>query len=544
MSHPERPLRMDKMSPNYALKHQRKVWRAVLNKYCKLRDHEKSYLADATTADQKYNASSFASIRSTVADSGEENHIAGNQQLSSFSTQSMIKESDQQTFPEIIVNMSTSNSHQKVENWLANHFPSMELGASQAPQIVMSELNENYDRLRFQQRQNMILSKKDDEDSLLSVDTAKYILSNRNKNNSSNRVRATTTIQQFALASKRISKLRNNSKIPPAILLDACKDENSKEITKQNLTVSRHSTPDKEKRWKRRKVFKKTVKKRTLFHRKSVTSRASNGSQEFEQSLHKKCRVVKMMKSGSKQIQWIESNLRKNETETSSSEDEKIFQHKTKRSRHRRPTMSDTLNCDTSPCRKGSSSQWIEESLESIDSTLENKTPDKSHNNVTSNLSSLFAVENDNITNSTKINNATFDNVSTKTTGKSSIYKTNSVYDPSRSVLVYTPKHIDPSLPLSDRIRITVKDLDLSQVTKPRHLLEFQEFNYLVHPNSTVRFYPSDSEEDVPKPALSAKLLQMIAEDSESFDDDDPILVYNPRNLNRLNLREVLYTCD
>lgn len=310
-------------------------------------------------------------------------------------------------------------------------------------------------------------------------------------------------------------------------------DDEAKTINKGHVPILRHLTPDKGKERKRKKVFKKTVKKRILYRRMSCSSKTSNVSQEYEQSLRKNysVRKIPLISSGKKQIQWIESNA-----DTTSSDENLFVQKNTKRARRRRSVINTTLNIDKSGFTEGASTQWIEEPLESITSIHEENTPHK--------LSKSLSVGNNSITNSNKISNLSFDATHMDGTEKSNMRKTNSIYEPTRSILVYTPSHIEPSLPLSDRVRITVKDLDLSRITKQHHLSEFQKFNYLIHPNSTVRFYPSDSEDDIPKPALSAKVLQMIAEDSESFDDDDPILIYNPRNLHRLNLREVPYNCD
>ncbi|XP_053693595.1 uncharacterized protein LOC128741654 isoform X2 [Sabethes cyaneus] len=475
-------------------------------KYCKIRDQDTRTVVDVRKTDHDSNEAN--EVNTTVAYCLQEDPNAEDQQLSGIPKKKRCW--DKPCVPQCVEKFEDQStklnelSQKKVENWLADNFPGVEQTNPQAPKMAMCELNRNCDEIKLQLEQNMAVSNNDDEDSLLSVDTAKYILSNRNKSNNINKVRATTTIQQFALASNRttnaklslINLNRNVTKTPPLAMYKESRGEKSSAMYKQHVSTSRYSTPEKDRTRKRRKVFKKT---------------------EYEKSLQKKYHVTKIspMKSAGKQMQWIESNLPKS-TGTSSSEDETLVRKQPRRTRRRRSVTQKALKGDASPCRKSGSSEWFEESLESIASSHEDTMP-----------------------HSSKINNSNLN-----TTRNSSICRSNSIYDPARSILVYVPRQIEPSLPSSDRIRVTVKDLDLSQVTKPHHLQEFQKFNYLIHPNSTVRFYPSDSDDDFPKPALSAKLLQMIAEDSESFDEDDPILVYNPRTLNRLNLREIPYNND
>lgn len=115
-------------------------------------------------------------------------------------------------------------SQRKVENWLANNFACMGRDFSLAHELAISGRFENSDAMKFRRKQNITVSNTDDEDSLLSVDTAKYILSNRNKNKIMSKGRAKSNIRQLALASSRISNanlsvMNFNRNVPKASLI-------------------------------------------------------------------------------------------------------------------------------------------------------------------------------------------------------------------------------------------------------------------------------------------------------------------------------------
>uniref|UniRef100_A0A182QCG4 Uncharacterized protein n=1 Tax=Anopheles farauti TaxID=69004 RepID=A0A182QCG4_9DIPT len=107
-------------------------------------------------------------------------------------------------------------------------------------------------------------------------------------------------------------------------------------------------------------------------------------------------------------------------------------------------------------------------------------------------------------------------------------------------LVVYRPKEIRPNLPFTERISLRVGDLNLTGVTKKHHLDMFEKFDYRVHPNSSICFYPSDSSD-------TADERNEEVDDSStenSYDDDDPILTFNPHRLKLLRVVEVPYRPD
>lgn len=155
----------------------------------------------------------------------------------------------------------------------------------------------------------------------------------------------------------------------------------------------------------------------------------------------------------------------------------------------------------------------------------------------TTNLTALFSGVNEKITNSTEINNTTTSSTRSK---KSSSQNVSGYPDESNSIVVYAPKAIQSDIGPDESVRITYADLTLDGVTKRRHLEKFKKFNHIIHPNSTIRFFPSDSEDDAPSSNVT-KTTQ-FDDDDESFDEDDPILTFNPRQTDRLNVLEFPYS--
>lgn len=92
-------------------------------------------------------------------------------------------------------------SHEKVENWLFNRSAGTALQMTQGKETRMTEKNEDGERMKYHRKQHLTVSSKDDEDSLFSVDTAKYILSNKNRKNSSySKIKVTTMIKQYTVS--------------------------------------------------------------------------------------------------------------------------------------------------------------------------------------------------------------------------------------------------------------------------------------------------------------------------------------------------------
>lgn len=342
-----------------------------------------------------------------------------------------------------------------------------------------------------------------------------------------------------------------------------------------------------EKPSKRKKVFKKTVKKSSL---KSPSSKGSTtGSQQYEKALKACITVKKVPHPKSRRIHWLEtSNVNKSSSSSTDDESDEVFNRVTrskakgpsKRDYRERTNSRSSVTPELSPRKKPMSSQRIVESspgktvdrelLDPFESIclsptkrisktpaprIENyKSPTKQISkpqvsqqvnktiDQTANLTALFSAANEKITNSTEIANST---VSSQRSTKSGTYWNRNACgypDESRSIVVYQPKQIQPDKGANDSVRITYADLTLEGVNKPRHLEKFKTFNYLIHPNSTVRFFPSDSEEDGPARSMTTITNAPSEDDSdESFDDDDPILTFNPRENGRLNVIEYPY---
>ncbi|XP_058461942.1 DNA ligase 1-like [Malaya genurostris] len=577
------------------------IWRTIMDKYSKTGDTKDFKFNDidklyGEPSDENQQANEVES--SDGDDSDQENREEMNKQLSVVveKRKRRWQRSGLSKLMESIEDQSQQFnmlSQEKVENWLSSQFDGIAREMTQGQETVMTERNEDGDRMRFHRKQQLTVSTKDDEDSLFSVDTAKYILSNRGKNNSYSKVRVTTTIQQFTLATRNSNgklhpKLHSISAFPaineehlPSLgvnravaksdsVFETAESQsfmNDSELKLAMKPLKRTPPAEVDKKSKRKKVFKKTMKKRSSSRKGSKSSKASSASREYEQALQSGACVKKvpLVKSKKKQIRWMETSYselspRNNKKDddadsSSSSEPDEVFtrskaKQKTppKRELRRRRRTSES---DSSPRKKPHSPRQktaIERSLvapfEAICLSPTKKSPKARERldftaqiDQTTNMTALFMAANDKITNSTEINNVT---------SCCSTYISNTTAIPSRSwgrndqtrcLLVYKPRQIEPNCAADERIRITVDDLDLANVTKPRHLEKFKKFNYLIHPNSSVRFYPSDSEEDIPQTGQSTAT--SMTDEDESFDEDDPILTFNPRNTDRLNVMEV-----
>ncbi|XP_053677630.1 uncharacterized protein LOC128727717 [Anopheles nili] len=98
-----------------------------------------------------------------------------------------------------------------------------------------------------------------------------------------------------------------------------------------------------------------------------------------------------------------------------------------------------------------------------------------------------------------------------------------------QGTVVYRPKSIHQSLPRNAaKICINSNDLDLNAVTCPSRRKKFENFNRLIHPNSTLVYYMSESDEE-PESKEKALSVKSNAQDEMSEDDDDPILTFRPQ---------------
>lgn len=484
-------------------------------------------------------------------------------------------------------------SHEKVEKWLFGQRGPLNM--TQANETVMTERNADGDRMKYHRKQQVTVSRSiDDADSLYSVDTAKYILQNKRDRNTTSKIKVTTMIKQYTISTNSSNalairpNLHSISNFPiineepsTSLLHKTSKSDSAFETgedqtqnrSNERSTVSQPSKStkppvvEKPEKGKRKKVFKKTVKKSVI---KSPSSKGSAvTSQKYEEALKSCVNVKKVPNPKSRRIHWQETS---HILDSSSDESDGVFtrntRSKTKPSSKRdlrsstKSSSRSSATPERSPRKKATSPRKrVNSPRKNVDRDLllpfeaiclspskrnakppsqvttqqMNKTVDQ-----TTNLTALFSGANEKITNSTEINNTTaFSNRSVKS--NSSWNRNATEYpDEARSIVVYEPKTIQPNLGPKDVVRINYADLKLEQVTKPRHLDKFKTFTCLIHPNSTVRFFPSDSEEDLPA-SSKANTLPLDDDDDESYDEDDPILTFNLRDSGRLKVLEYPY---
>lgn len=508
-------------------------------------------------------------------------------------------------------------SHEKVENWLLNRSAaagSVNREISQGQETTILEKNEDGDRMKFHRKQHLTVSTKDDEDSLYSVDTAKYILSNKNKNSRSQIKVYKQVIKQYTMISTangangtvhpKLHSISNFPIIPEeqislsATHADLRHRSDSAIETGGGTSMEQMSklVPSKSSNNRapasRKKVFKKTMKKKPPAKERSVTptksrtvaTKPSPPAQVMERALRNGAKVKKVPvetrptkpAAKTRRIHWKETSISERSvnrgsthnsgsSSSSSSEDDEnneVFtrskaRQKTppKRETRRRPTRRNNAssNSDSSPTKLRTSPNQRQTRSKNLDKDLvapfeaislsPRKQIELTTNNTinqTTNMTALFSGANEKISNSTEIN-ATTSNPGTasfaNSTASSRAARIPGFPDQSRCLVVYEPPQIQPELAPDARVRIQMADLNLAGVTKQRHLEKFAKFSYYIHPNSSVRFFPSDSEDDEPAPAAPISLNS--SDEDISYDDDDPILTFNPRYTDRLNVVEV-----
>ncbi|EDS31277.1 conserved hypothetical protein [Culex quinquefasciatus] len=531
--------------------------------------------------------------------------------------------------PTVQINML---SHEKVENWLLNRSAaagSLNREISQGQETTILEKTVDGDRMKFHRKQHLTVSTKDDEDSLYSVDTAKYILSNKNKNSRSQIKVYKQVIKQYTMISTangangtahpKLHSISNFPIIPEEQLSlsashadvrhrsDSAIETGGGTSMEQMSKLVSDRDPSKSSNTRapaasRKKVFKKTMKKKPTAKERSVTptkprtanNKSSPPAQVMERALRNGAKVKKIpaetrttkpattAAAKNRRIHWKETSIsgrsatrgssQNTASSSSSSEDEEnneVFTRSKsrqksppKRETRRRPTRRNNAssNSESSPPKAQTPprrqptptksrqlrSKNLEKDLvapfEAI-SLSPRKRLDLTTNNTinqTTNMTALFSGANEKITNSTEIN-ATTSNPGTtsfaNSTASSKAARIPGFPDQSRCLVVYEPRQIQTELPPDARMRIQMSDLNLTGVTKPRHLEKFAKFNYYIHPNSSVRFFPSDSEDDEP---VAVPPVSINSSDEDiSYDDDDPILTFNPRYTDRLNVVEV-----
>lgn len=460
-------------------------------------------------------------------------------------------------------------SHLKVENWLFQQ-DTGSFDMTQNRETIVTEKNADGDSMRFYRKQEVTVSRDaDDADSLSTIDEKKYILQNTKDRNVTSKIKV---IQTFKIRTNSSNAFAMRPKLHSISSFPICEEEpeaSTSWFRKQSKSDSAFETgedqfqnrsrgqpPKKliptldpmaafqsDRGNRRKKVFKKTIKKKPALH---SPSKNRIGTEQYESALQQHSGPVK--KVATRRIHWQElSNI----AESSSDESDAQAPARTTRSKakasKRELRSSRSMTPEWSP-RKRSPRKKANSPRKIVDGELIGNfnsiclSPRKKANNVqpppprpkqasldqtSTNLTALFSSANDKIANSTGVSHNT-----------TSFSNRSMIPDVSRGIVVFKPKTIQPEASTDARIRITAQDLDLDQVAKERHLASFRKFNHVIHPNSSVLFFPSDSEDDEP---LTTKTTTTTTDGDLSFDDDDPILTFKPRNTGRLNVMEYRY---
>uniref|UniRef100_A0AAG5CTC9 Uncharacterized protein n=1 Tax=Anopheles atroparvus TaxID=41427 RepID=A0AAG5CTC9_ANOAO len=470
-------------------------------------------------------------------------------------------------------------SHEKVENWLRNHMHS-----------ITGHYNVHY---QSQQVTTVTETCMDaDADSLYSVDTAQYIRSNKQI---SNKVKVTTMIKQYAVTSSirhgRLNSLgsiyddrshANAQRLSlPALGRLQSKSESSCDV-KKLLPASAHpfpldhhqphpqrhppALPADPARRTRKKVFKKTLPRK----RPAATSDGARGQpsvtspqlrydqrEVYEKALEQCARLKKAKTRRTPCRRVTRRHASRGYTSTSSSEGDNrledsdnndVFRGGPSREKPsaipRKELFVQIVDIATapppsdghqrvappkpflpSPAKTSPTEREIVEPFQSITlSASKRKRPQPAGPVQVAGAGSQKAQGQE------------------RAKKRVGIQADGCYHD--EGLVIYRPKTIRPHLPASERIVLRMEDLTLDGVEKERHLVKFRDFNYRVHPNSTVCFYPSDSDSDEEWPEPSVSRTAPGAGNSEtenSYDDDDPILTFHPRKTNLLNVVEVPY---
>uniref|UniRef100_A0A182P3G5 Uncharacterized protein n=1 Tax=Anopheles epiroticus TaxID=199890 RepID=A0A182P3G5_9DIPT len=445
-------------------------------------------------------------------------------------------------------------SQEKVENWLRNHM-----------HTITGNYNVHY---QTQQVTTVTETRMDaDADSLYSVDTAQYIRSNKQI---SNKLKVTTMIKRYSVTSsvRRLTTLgigldeqqKQDAQVARLSLPAPRTRSQTKEMydALKNEGMLRYNPPQKispeqppKNQRNRRKVFKKTIPRKRPGASCSADrsfQHSSPGNQQqrqqpfdrdqmYAKALAECARLKKNKPAYRRKVSKRFANRMQNASSTTSSSDtdsdDVFFAPVSASSRLKQPAATPQTNKPQSP---------------STPSIL--KTPEKNVSpSKTSPTERAILEPFQSITLSASKRAKPAGPVCAKP-GRSGpakkrvgIQRDGCYHE--EGLIIYRPKTIRPNCPATERINLRVHDLTLTGVTKQRHLDKFQDFNYNIHPNSTVSFYPSDSsdsseENGAAGGSASKGKLNGTANDT-SLDDDDPILTFRPRDTNMLNVVEIVH---
>uniref|UniRef100_A0A182LXC6 Uncharacterized protein n=1 Tax=Anopheles culicifacies TaxID=139723 RepID=A0A182LXC6_9DIPT len=447
-------------------------------------------------------------------------------------------------------------SHEKVENWLRNHMHS-----------ITGHYNVHY---KTEQVTTVTETRMDaDADSLYSVDTAQYIRSNKQI---SNKLKVTTTIKQYSVTSsvRRLASLgfildepKNDTEtarlslpLPRTLTKSDSVCDVKKPLPQYNCaawrkigndkphrqTAAPSNEPTADRRERRRKVFKKTIPRKkpiTLADRPLVSSPTSakqryDPEQVYAKALEQCAKMKKTKPVSQRKVSKRFANRMQNTSTSSSSQSDsdEVFFNPVSSCERPMASSGAKLVPQTANIINTQPPKVVAQARKSL-------TPSK-----TSPTEREIVEPFESITlSASKRQRAKPGLVSASTTPSKSAKKRIGIQSDGcyheEGLIIYRPQTIDPDLPTTERINLRMEDLTLTGVTKKRHLDKFREFNYFVHPNSTVCFYPSDSSDSVDDRSNVLRHSLDAPTTDNSYDDDDPILTFRPRNTNRLDVVEI-----
>ncbi|XP_058129909.1 uncharacterized protein LOC131286928 [Anopheles ziemanni] len=460
-------------------------------------------------------------------------------------------------------------SHEKVENWLRNHMHS-----------ITGQFNVHY---QAQQVTTVTETCMDaDADSLYSVDTAQYIRSNKQI---SNKVKVTTMIKQYAVTSSirhgRLNSLgsiyddHSNSATQRMLTRAHSKSDSSCDVMRQITAMPPHTIPidhrqhhqrhlpqpepaaSDYKRRTRKKVFKKTLPRK----RPTVTGEAARGNpvtspqlrydqrEVYEKALEQCARMKKAKARRTPCRRVTRRQTSRMYASTSSSEGENRLDDSDNNdvfragpSQRVKPILVPRKNLFI-PNAVSPSSPPTPQPSNSQQAVPLNTPPPATKSSPTEReivepfqSITLSASKRKRPQPAGPAVQSVAGQQSRERPKKQIGIQLDGCYH-DEGIVIYRPKTIRPHLGAHERILLRMEDLTLDGVVKERHLVKFRDFNYRVHPNSTVCFYPSDSDSDDCLSDVESK-----NNDTEnSYDDDDPILTFHPRKTNMLNVVEVPY---
>uniref|UniRef100_A0A182W327 Uncharacterized protein n=1 Tax=Anopheles minimus TaxID=112268 RepID=A0A182W327_9DIPT len=441
-------------------------------------------------------------------------------------------------------------SHEKVENWLRNH---------------MHSISSHYDvHYKTKQVTTVTETRMDaDADSLYSVDTAQYIRSNKQ---TSNKLKVTTMIKQYSVTSsvRRLTSLgfivdehksdprSGRLSLPTSSTLTkpnrACDVE--KVSPQYNAAASRKIAADKHNRRsavpvieptttdrrKRRKVFKKTIPRnkpsasagRPLGAGSTSARQRYDPEQVYAKALEQCARMKKTKPVAQRKVSKRFANRMQTISSSSQSDSDEVYFNpfpsrvRSQASSRVKPvpqianTAASTSKAVTqapkppTPNKTSPTEREIVEPFESITLSASKQQPAQPPADP-----DPAAIK------------------PSKPAKKRVGIQRDGCYH-EEGLVIYRPKTVDYDIPITERINLRMEHLNLTGVTKQRHLDKFRLFNYFVHPNSTVCFYPSESS-DSDEQNESRK----SSKGDISYDDNDPILTFRMRFSNRLDVVEI-----